>query len=99
LIIDAYNTLVNDYVPAGYTYDAALNPQWGDNDLDGNPDRIIFGPIVPGGNFSFQIMLIVNDPFNGTPDDLVNVAEISDSDNDVTAMTQVVHQTDRMMTM
>jgi len=25
---DAYNVLVNDYVPAGYTFDAALNTAW-----------------------------------------------------------------------
>ena len=80
--IDAYNTLVNDYVPAGYTFDAALNSQWGDSDLDGNPDRIIFGPLVPGTDFSFEIILIINEPFNGTADDLVNVAEISQSDDD-----------------
>jgi len=80
--VDAYNTLVNDYVPAGYTFDAALNPQWGDNDVDGNPDRIIFGPLLPGTNFSFEILLIIDNPFIGTPDDLVNVAEISESDDD-----------------
>ncbi len=80
--IDAQNILVNDYVPAGYTFDAALNPQWGDSDLDGNPDRIITGPLQPGTNFSFEILLIINNPFNGTPDDLVNVAEITEADDD-----------------
>ena len=80
--IDAYNILVNDYVPAGYTFDMALNPAWSDADADGNPDQTIAGPLAPGAMMTLTIVLTVNDPFTGTAADLVNVAEISEADDD-----------------
>jgi len=39
--VDAYDVLVNDYVPSGYTFDPALNAGWADSDLDGNPDQMV----------------------------------------------------------
>jgi len=55
---------------------------WGDTDADGNPDRIIAGPIIPGGTSTVQIQLIVNDPYMADPDGLVNYAEITAADDD-----------------
>ena len=79
---DAYNILVTDYVPAGYVFDPAMNPGWFDMDADGNPDYMEVGPLQPSVAVTFPIILIVNSPFTGTPDDLVNYAEIVEADND-----------------
>jgi len=103
----AWNTLVNDYVPAGMTFDPALNTQWGDADLDGNPDRVIVGPLAPGTSQVFLLTMIVDDPFVGTSDDLINYAEIASSDNDDDTSTpaptdidsKVEHLMDRMTIM
>jgi len=75
--VDAYNVLVNDYVPSGFTFDAALNPLWGDADADGKPDQVATGPIAPAATATMTIVLTVNDPFDGATMSLVNVAEIS----------------------
>jgi len=79
--VDAYSVLVNEYIPSGYTFNPALNGAWGDGDLDGNPDQTIAGPLAPGGTTTLTVVLTVNDPFTGTADDLVNVAEISSADD------------------
>gem|GEM_PF-2454174 len=79
--VDAFGVLVNDYVPAGYTYNPALNPTWTDADGDGNPDQTITS-LAAGSTQTITIILTVVTPFNGTMADLVNVAEISAADDD-----------------
>jgi len=77
---DAYNTIINDYVPNGYTFDPALNTDFGpdsDGDPAGSPDSTIPGPLVPGDSVVLTIVLTVNDPFDAATMDLVNYAEIS----------------------
>jgi len=80
--LDAYNILVNDYIAAGYTFNATLNAGWGDSDADGNPDQTLAGPLAPGATTTLTIVLTVNNPFTGAASDLVNVAEISAADDD-----------------
>ena len=42
--VDAYNVVVNDYIPAGYSFNGAINPGW---TLSGSTASItIPGPIV-----------------------------------------------------
>jgi len=79
---DAFNVVVTDYIPAGYAFDPASNPAWGDSDGDGNPDQTVAGPIAPGASQTITITLTVMNPFNGTMTDLVNIAEISAADDD-----------------
>jgi len=81
--VSAYDILVNDYVPVGMNFDATLNPGWNaDSDGEGNPDWTIAGPLTPGATMTLTIVLTVNDPFTGGAADLVNVAEISEADDD-----------------
>ncbi len=80
--VDAFNVLVNDFVPAGYTFDPALNPAWADTDGDGNPDQVI-ASLTAGATQTITIVLTVNDPFVGSMADLVNYAEIGEADDDM----------------
>jgi gliding motility-associated-like protein/uncharacterized repeat protein (TIGR01451 family) len=76
--VDAYNIQVNDYVPAGMTFNPASNPGW--FVLGGNPWRNILGPLAAGASTSVTITLTVNANFTGT--NLTNMAEINGADND-----------------
>jgi uncharacterized repeat protein (TIGR01451 family) len=46
--VDAYDIVVNDYIPAGYTFNGALNAGW---TLAGSTaTRTIAGPLAPGAS-------------------------------------------------
>jgi len=82
-VADAHTILVNDYVPSGFTFDPALNSDFGpDSDGDGSPDASITGPIAANDSETLTIVLTVNDPFDEASMDIMNYAEISAADND-----------------
>ncbi len=72
------NVLVNEYVPAGYTYNPAstINADWiGGPATPATLTQTIAGPIMPGDMVSLQIELELDAVVNG-PEDWVNTAEI-----------------------
>ena len=76
-LIPADNIVVTDYVPAGMTFNPALNPGWSLNG-NGDPSRTITvaGGLQPGASRTVNIVLTVDAPLaSGT--ELVNFAEIS----------------------
>ncbi|TAK43538.1 MAG: T9SS type B sorting domain-containing protein [Saprospiraceae bacterium] len=76
--LPAYQVQVLDYLPAGFTYDGALNPGW--FDFGGGPSWFINGPLLPGDSVSQDILLVVN--ANAAVGALVNYAEITGADDD-----------------
>ncbi|MEM6395961.1 MAG: SdrD B-like domain-containing protein [Bacteroidota bacterium] len=68
---------VTDYVPSGFSFDAALNPDWDDTDPTA-PTTTIDGPLLPGETTTVDIVLTVNGGVSSNTQ-LVNVAEISDA--------------------
>jgi uncharacterized repeat protein (TIGR01451 family) len=77
--VDAYNIVVNDYIPVGYTFNGALNAGW---TLAGSTaTRTIAGPLAPGLSTTVQISLTYSMTDGGTRD-WINYAEIGSADND-----------------
>ncbi len=65
---------VIDYIPAGFTFDAASNPDW-TLDANGNPVTILWSVPVSTGAITLPIILTVDGSV--TDGELVNRAEIS----------------------
>ena len=71
--VPASNVTVVDYMPAGLSFDPALNPTWS---ADGStPDDVIAGPIQPGQSATVQIVLRLAAGTNGQA--ITNAAEIA----------------------
>lgn len=67
---------VTDYVPMGYIFDAALNPDWTYDSGTRKATSTISSTLVPGANYSRFINLKLTDSYNAG-DDWENAAEIS----------------------
>ena len=87
-LIDAYNISIIDYTPAGLIYNDSYGSNatigWSDADGDGNPEMTIAGPInatATVDSFTVQLTLQV-DPNLTTPTSLVNVAEVTGSEDE-----------------
>ncbi|MBK8627118.1 MAG: DUF11 domain-containing protein [Saprospiraceae bacterium] len=77
--VDAYNIVVNDYIPVGYTFNGALNAGW---TLAGSTaTRTIAGPLAPGASTTVQISLTYSMTAGGVRD-WINYSEIGSADND-----------------
>ncbi len=76
-MIPADNIEITDYVPAGMTFNPALNPAWGTNG-NGDPFTVlsIVGGLLPGQSITVNLVLTVNAPLPSGAN-LVNFAEIS----------------------
>ena len=77
--VDAFDVEVTDYLPAGFDFDPAANMIWS---LDGNGYLVTEVVAIPvGGQVVLPLTLTLTG--NGaSSDDYINVAEISDADND-----------------
>ncbi len=80
--VDAANIVVEDYVPAGYSFDFADNPAWGGTVSD--PTFAVPGVLVQDECTSFDVVLEIQQTTGGEKD-WINYAEIisSTDDNDV----------------
>ncbi|MBK9565291.1 MAG: DUF11 domain-containing protein [Saprospiraceae bacterium] len=77
--VNAYDIVVNDYIPAGYTFNGALNAGW---TLAGSTaTRTIAGPLAPGASTTVQISLTYSMTAGGVRD-WINYSEIGSADND-----------------
>ncbi|HHM21127.1 MAG TPA: DUF11 domain-containing protein, partial [Bacteroidetes bacterium] len=81
--VPAYNIIVVDYLPIGFTFDAANSPGW--VDFGAGPSWLHTGPLMPGDSAAINIRLIVND--QAVPGTLDNYAEISSADDDANNLT------------
>src|SRR5690606_16935662 len=71
--IPATNIEVTDYIPSGFTFNAALNPDW--TGADPLVTYTIVDTLYPGESIQVSVVLTVTNVLH--PDSLVNVAEIS----------------------
>ena len=76
--IPAYNILVVDYLPLGFTFDAGNSLGW--FDFGSGPTWFYTGPLMPGESDSLNIQVTVNN--EALPGALDNFAEISSADDD-----------------
>ena len=77
--VNAYNIEVQDYIPAGYSFNAAVNPGW---TLSGTTaSYVIPGPLAPNASTTVQIALTYNMTAGGVRN-WINYAEIGSADND-----------------
>jgi uncharacterized repeat protein (TIGR01451 family) len=76
--VSAYGIQLNDYVPAGMTFDAGINPGW--IMLGGNPWTILNNELQPGDSVKVDIKLIIE--ATQTDGNLENYAEINTADDD-----------------
>ncbi len=79
--VDAQNIVVEDYVPAGYSFDFADNPTWGGTISD--PTYTIPGVLAQDDCTTFDIILEIVQT-NGGEKDWINYSEIissTDTDN------------------
>ncbi|MBK6700115.1 MAG: DUF11 domain-containing protein [Saprospiraceae bacterium] len=67
---------ISDYIPAGYSFQAGLNPLW--TNTYPNVTRTIAGPIVPGDSASVTIVLTFENNVGGYKK-WINYAEITGS--------------------
>ena len=67
---------LTDYVPEGYIFDAALNPNWTYDTSTRIATSLIANSIVPGASYGRFINLKLTDSYN-TGDDWENAVEIS----------------------
>ncbi|MBK9994322.1 MAG: DUF11 domain-containing protein [Saprospiraceae bacterium] len=72
----ATNIVVGDYIPEGYNYSAANNPNW--TGSYPNISQTLAGSIAPGDSASVTLMLELNQSNGGTKD-WVNYSEILNS--------------------
>ncbi|MEO1262771.1 MAG: SdrD B-like domain-containing protein [Bacteroidota bacterium] len=75
---NAFNVLVVDYLPIGYTFNALASPGW--VDFGAGPSWFIPGPLLPGDSISLDITMVVNN--SALPGAMQNYAEISSADDD-----------------
>ena len=75
---NAYNILVVDYLPIGFSFNALASPGW--VDFGAGPSWFNPGPLLPGDSLSLDITLAVN--HNALPGAMQNYAEISSADDD-----------------
>ena len=82
--INAYNVQVCDYIPAGYSYDASLNPLWvGSGQAPTTVCTTITGPISAGDSATVMIQMeILNLGSEGSIDDYKNTAEIGGAEDE-----------------
>jgi gliding motility-associated-like protein/uncharacterized repeat protein (TIGR01451 family) len=76
---NAYAVSVSDYMPAGFTFDPALNPSW--SLVSGVPTSTIAGPIAPNTSMFVSLSLVIGNTNLGG--NSTNTAEISAADNDL----------------
>jgi uncharacterized repeat protein (TIGR01451 family) len=75
----AQRIVVNDYIPIGYTYNAALNPGWA-----GSPATITYnvpGTLAPGASVVIPLILNIQMTMGGDRN-WINYSEIGSADND-----------------
>ena len=82
--VAAYNVQVCDFIPIGYNYDGAINPNWdGSGPAPTTVCTVIEGPINPGDSVTVMIQMeLMNLGSNSTIDDYKNVAEIGRAENE-----------------
>ncbi|MEZ4909661.1 MAG: SdrD B-like domain-containing protein [Saprospiraceae bacterium] len=77
--VNAYDIEVQDYIPAGYSFNGAVNPGW---TLTGTTaSYVISGPLAPNASTTVQISLTYT-MTNGGVRDWINYAEIGSADDD-----------------
>ncbi|NBC07142.1 MAG: DUF11 domain-containing protein, partial [Bacteroidetes bacterium] len=75
--VTAENISVRDYIPDGYLFNAAANPDW--TAVMGDAQRTIAGPLPPGGSTNVDIVLTLQD---AAADQFVNIAEITRAEDE-----------------
>ncbi len=76
--IAAHNIVVTDYIPTGYTFVAATNPNW--TNTSPNVNRTIVGPLNPGDSTFVDIILTIATTSGGSTN-WNNYSEISSFQN------------------
>jgi uncharacterized repeat protein (TIGR01451 family) len=76
--IAAHNIVVTDYIPTGYTFVAATNPNW--TNTSPNVNRTIAGPLNPGDSTFVDIILTIATTSGGSTN-WNNYSEISSFQN------------------
>ena len=75
----AQSIVINDYVPIGYTYNAALNPGWA-----GSLPNLTYnvpGTLAPGASVTIPVVLNIEMTMGGSRN-WINYSEIGSADND-----------------
>jgi uncharacterized repeat protein (TIGR01451 family) len=74
--VDATNIVITDYIPAGFTFNAALSPSF---TLIGNNVQATVPSLAGGATMSVGVTLTIDADYTG--DCLINSAEITSADN------------------